>query len=150
MKLGTPYSPAEVLGRNGKVIGLRTKRTELLGDGHVRGTGEFHDWDVWTVLRAVGYLSSQLAELPFDHITRTVPNQAGRCSTLDETHLPGVCVTGWIKRGRIGLIGHTKGDAAETIARAFPAAERLSWSSPAKSLPSSASRLTRRTARPSR
>ena len=25
-------------------------------------------------------------------------------------------VTGWIKRGPVGLIGHTKGDAGETIA----------------------------------
>lgn len=29
--------------------------------------------------------------------------------------MPGVYVTGWIKRGPIGLIGHTKSDAAETV-----------------------------------
>lgn len=30
--------------------------------------------------------------------------------------MPSVYVTGWIKRGPIGLIGHTKGDANETVA----------------------------------
>jgi ferredoxin--NADP+ reductase len=29
--------------------------------------------------------------------------------------IPGVYATGWIKRGPVGLIGHTKGDALETI-----------------------------------
>ena len=110
------HSPAEVLGEDGRVTGLRTERTELTGDGNVRGTGEFHDWDVQAVYRAVGYLSSHLPELPFDHVAGVVPNQAGRVLDLDDSQLPGVYVTGWIKRGPIGLIGHTKGDAAETIA----------------------------------
>jgi ferredoxin--NADP+ reductase len=110
------HSPVSVLGADGRVSGLRTERTELTGDGSVRGTGEFHDWDVQAVYRAVGYLSSHLPELPFDHVAGVVPNQAGRVLDLDENQLPGVYVTGWIKRGPIGLIGHTKGDAAETIA----------------------------------
>ncbi|WP_158880107.1 FAD-dependent oxidoreductase [Amycolatopsis anabasis] len=109
------HSPVEVVG-DGRVTGLRTERTELTGDGNVRGTGEFHDWDVQAVYRAVGYLSTHLAEIPFDHVSGTVPNQAGRVLDLDENQLPGVYVTGWIKRGPVGLIGHTKGDAAETIA----------------------------------
>jgi ferredoxin--NADP+ reductase len=32
------------------------------------------------------------------------------------TEVPGLYATGWIKRGPVGLIGHTKSDAAETIA----------------------------------
>jgi ferredoxin--NADP+ reductase len=119
------HSPAEVLGADGRVTGLRTERTELTGDGNVRGTGEFHDWDVQAVYRAVGYLSSHLPELPFDHVAGVVPNQAGRVLDLDENQLPGVYVTGWIKRGPIGLIGHTKGDAAETIASLLADADTL-------------------------
>jgi ferredoxin--NADP+ reductase len=119
------HSSAEVLGEGGKVSGLRTERTELTGDGNVRGTGEFHDWDVQAVYRAVGYLSSQLAEIPFDQGSGTVPNQAGRVLDLDQNHLPGVYVTGWIKRGPIGLIGHTKGDAAETVASLLADADTL-------------------------
>ena len=30
--------------------------------------------------------------------------------------MTGVYTTGWIKRGPVGLIGHTKGDANETVA----------------------------------
>jgi ferredoxin--NADP+ reductase len=119
------HSPAEVLGSDGRVTGLRTERTELTGDGTVRGTGEFHDWDVQAVYRAVGYLSSHLPEIPFDHAAGVVPNQAGRVLDLDENHLPGVYVTGWIKRGPIGLIGHTKGDAAETVASLLADADTL-------------------------
>ncbi|MEU0790382.1 FAD-dependent oxidoreductase [Amycolatopsis sp. NPDC005961] len=120
------HSPSEVLGEDGRVVGLRTERTELTGDGTVRGTGEFHDWDVQAVYRAVGYLSSHLPELPFDHAAGVVPNQAGRVLDLDENQLPGVYVTGWIKRGPVGLIGHTKGDAAETIASLLSDADTLS------------------------
>ncbi|HEY2058689.1 MAG TPA: FAD-dependent oxidoreductase [Amycolatopsis sp.] len=127
------HSPAEVLGEDGRVSGLRTERTEYTGDGSVRGTGEFHDWDVQAVYRAVGYLSTHLPEVPFDHVAGVVPNQAGRVLDLDENQLPGVYVTGWIKRGPIGLIGHTKGDAAETVASLLADADTLAapkYSSP--------------------
>ncbi|WNV91443.1 FAD-dependent oxidoreductase [Umezawaea sp. Da 62-37] len=107
-------SPVEVLG-DGEVTGLRTETTELTGDGGVRGTGEFTDWPVQAVYRAVGYLSTHLADLPFDHTSGTVPHQAGRVLDLDDQAIPGVYVTGWIKRGPVGLIGHTKGDALETV-----------------------------------
>ncbi|WP_432857191.1 FAD-dependent oxidoreductase [Amycolatopsis sp. CA-161197] len=119
------HAPAEVLGEDGRVTGLRTERTEYDGEGGVRGTGEFHDWDVQAVYRAVGYLSSHLPEIPFDHTAGVVPNQAGRVLDLDENQLPGVYVTGWIKRGPIGLIGHTKGDAAETVASLLADADTL-------------------------
>lgn len=119
------HSPTEVLGSDGSVVGLRTERTELTGDGNVRGTGEFHDWDVQAVYRAVGYLSSHLPEVPFDHVAGVVPNQAGRVLDLDEEQVPGVYVTGWIKRGPVGLIGHTKGDALETITSLLEDAETL-------------------------
>ncbi|GGP38180.1 FAD-dependent oxidoreductase [Saccharothrix coeruleofusca] len=117
-------APVAVLGEDA-VTGLRTERMELTGDGGVRGTGEFTDWPVQAVYRAVGYLSTQLADLPFDHATGTVPHAAGRVLDLDEQALPGVYVTGWIKRGPIGLIGHTKGDALETITSLLADADAL-------------------------
>jgi ferredoxin/flavodoxin---NADP+ reductase len=107
-------APVQVLGTS-SVEGLRTERMELTGDGGVRGTGEFTDWPVQAVYRAVGYLSTHLADLPFDHASGTVPHRAGRVLDLDERAMTGVYVTGWIKRGPVGLIGHTKGDALETV-----------------------------------
>ena len=108
-------SPVEVLGEDGQVVGLRTERTELDGTGNARGTGEFIDWEVQSVYRAVGYLSDNLAGLPFDGTNGVVPNDGGRVIDIDGEAMPGAYVTGWIKRGPIGLIGHTKSDAAQTV-----------------------------------
>lgn len=108
------HRPAEILGAD-RVTGLRTERTELVGDGSVRGTGEFHEFDVQAVYRAVGYFGSPLAELPFDEAAGVIPNDGGRVLDEHGNHIPGIYATGWIKRGPVGLIGHTKSDASETI-----------------------------------
>ncbi len=108
------HAPAEILGTD-VVKGLRTERTRLNGDGTVSGTGEFHDWPVQAVYRAVGYFGSPLPEIPFDELKGVIPNREGRVIDIDGTPVPGVYATGWIKRGPVGLIGHTKSDASETI-----------------------------------
>ncbi|MFD9483949.1 FAD-dependent oxidoreductase [Streptomyces sp. NPDC059991] len=108
-------SPTEILGEDGTVVGLRTERTRLDGSGNVEGTGEFHDWDIQGVYRAVGYLSDELPKLPWDIESGTVPNEGGRVVEAGQP-LPSTYVTGWIRRGPVGLIGHTKGDANETVA----------------------------------
>src|SRR6187431_500677 len=51
-------SPHEILGEDGKVVGVRVERTALTGDGNSRGTGEFIDFPVQAVYRAVGYWGS--------------------------------------------------------------------------------------------
>lgn len=107
-------APVEVLGEDA-VTGLRTERTEFVGDGNVRGTGETIDWDVQAVYRAVGYYSSPLQNLPFDDARGVVPNEAGRVLDQSGEPIAATYVTGWIKRGPVGLIGHTKSDASETI-----------------------------------
>ncbi|MFF3324361.1 FAD-dependent oxidoreductase [Streptomyces sp. NPDC002889] len=108
-------SPTEVVGEDGRVVGLRTERTKLDGTGNVTGTGEFRTWDIQSVYRAVGYLSEELPKLPWDVDSGTVPHEAGRVVEAGE-HMQSTYVTGWIKRGPVGLIGHTKGDANETVA----------------------------------
>ena len=45
--------------------------------------------------------------------------------------MPGVYATGWIKRGPVGLIGHTKSDAMETIEHLVN--DQANWWSPARS-----------------
>ncbi|GAB3698893.1 FAD-dependent oxidoreductase [Saccharopolyspora tripterygii] len=106
--------PVEVTGTD-RVESFKVEVMELTGDGNVRGTGEYETYPVQQVYRAVGYLSSPIADLPFDTKKGTVPNDGGRVLDLDGEHIPGVYTTGWIKRGPVGLIGHTKGDALETI-----------------------------------
>ena len=109
------HKPTEVLGEDGKVVALRTERTALNGDGNVTGTGVHHDWPVDAVYRAVGYFGSPLVDIPFDDVAGVIPNREGRVVDVDGEHLAGVYATGWIKRGPVGLIGHTKSDASETI-----------------------------------
>ncbi|MBV7295979.1 FAD-dependent oxidoreductase [Corynebacterium sp. TAE3-ERU12] len=107
-------SPVEVLGEDGRVRALRTERMRLDGNGGIEGTGEFTDWECGAVYRAVGYRSDSLPEVPFDTEEHVIPNEAGR--VLDDgEHIKGLYTTGWIKRGPVGLIGNTKGDANETV-----------------------------------
>lgn len=105
--------PVEVLGTD-HVEGLRMERTALQGDGSVKGTGEYIDYPVQAVYRAVGYASSPIAGAPFDEVRKVIPNEGGRV-VGDDGVIPGLYATGWIKRGPVGLIGSTKSDAKETI-----------------------------------
>jgi ferredoxin--NADP+ reductase len=112
------HSPVEVYDSPetpGRVAGIRFERTELTGDGNVRGTGEFLDYPVQAVYRAIGYFGSELPEVGFDDKRGVIPNEGGRVIDEDGKPVPGIYATGWIKRGPVGLIGHTKGDALETI-----------------------------------
>ena len=106
--------PVEILGDE-RVEGIRMERTALQGDGSVKGTGEYVDYPVQAVYRAVGYASSPLDGVPFDDVRKVVPNAGGRVTRDGET-IDGLYATGWIKRGPVGLIGSTKSDAQETVA----------------------------------
>ncbi|TIC88834.1 pyridine nucleotide-disulfide oxidoreductase [Nocardioides sp. GY 10113] len=119
--LEQPVEIVEDPARPGTVGALRTERTRLTGDGGVIGTGEVTTWDVQSVYRAVGYRSTPLPGIPFDHAAAVVPNDGGRVLDLAGEPIPGLFVTGWIKRGPVGLIGHTKSDAAETVAHLLAA-----------------------------
>ncbi|WP_062076975.1 FAD-dependent oxidoreductase [Demequina globuliformis] len=118
-------SPHEVLGEDGKVTGVRMERTALQGDGTVKGTGEFIDYPVQAVYRAVGYWGTPIDGVPFNDRKGTINNEAGRVLDEDGNPVPGMYTTGWIKRGPVGLIGHTKSDAQETIAKIIEDADAL-------------------------
>ena len=49
------------------------------------------------------------------HAAASSPTRAAACWMPTAPTCPGLYATGWIKRGPVGLIGHTKGDALETI-----------------------------------
>ncbi|MET0589672.1 MAG: FAD-dependent oxidoreductase [Naasia sp.] len=120
--------PLEVLGEDGRVAGFRWERTEPDGEGGVRGTGEIREIPVQAVYRAVGYYGSPLPELPFDEKRGVLPNREGQVLDDEGEQVPGVYATGWIKRGPVGLIGHTKSDAMETIAHVLNG--QANWWSP--------------------
>jgi ferredoxin--NADP+ reductase len=66
------------------------------------------------VFRSIGYRGLPLPGVPFDEISGTIPNRKGRCLAGDRP-VPGLYVTGWIKRGPTGVIGTNRADSVETI-----------------------------------
>jgi len=70
--------------------------------------GETREYPLQAIYRAIGYWGSELPEVPYDETKGVIKNIGGRV-------VDGIYATGWIKRGPVGLIGHTKSDAMETI-----------------------------------
>jgi len=114
-------SPVELLGADGRVTAIRVVRNELYrtDDGSLRprATDHVEELPVGLVFRSVGYHGVAIPGLPFDDRRGVVPNKAGRVLDPEsQTAVPGVYVSGWIKRGPTGVIGTNKPDAAETVA----------------------------------
>lgn len=97
-------------GRRRVVLRFHSAPERVVGDDEVRGLLVGGGTEIVTgqVVRAVGYRGTQLAGLPFDDATGTVPNTNGRVR-------PGTYVVGWIKRGPNGGIGANKSCAADTV-----------------------------------
>ncbi|MFE5702724.1 FAD-dependent oxidoreductase [Rhodococcus koreensis] len=112
-------SPVQLLG-SGRVEQMEVMRNRLERDdrGRVRPhpTGDTHLLDAGLVFRAVGFRGSPLPGIPFDDARGVVVNDRGRVTDSDGNPLPGVYVTGWVKRGCQGIIGSNKKCAAETVA----------------------------------
>lgn len=98
------HQPKEIVGENGKVSAMRFERN-----------GESREYPLQAIYRAIGYWGSELAEVPYDATKGVIRNEGGRVIDENGNQLPGIYATGWIKRGPVGLIGHTKSDAMETI-----------------------------------
>ena len=120
-------TPEEITG-DGKVEGIKIRRNHLDGNGGVFATDEVREYSVQAVYRAVGYFGSPLSEIPFDEKHGVISNDGGRVLDENGVQVQGVYATGWIKRGPIGLIGHTKADAIETIGHLLN--EKHNWWKP--------------------
>jgi ferredoxin/flavodoxin---NADP+ reductase len=80
-----------------------------------RPTGELIELPCGLVFRSIGYRGVPIPGLPFDRTRGTVPHAAGRVLDAAAT-MPGVYVTGWLKRGATGIIGTNRADSVETVA----------------------------------
>jgi ferredoxin--NADP+ reductase len=114
-------SPVELLpDAAGGVAGVRLVRNALKAgpDGTLKAepTGAREDLPAQMVFRSVGYHGVPLPDLPFDAKRGVVPNAAGRVLDPSGKAVPGLYVSGWIKRGPSGVIGTNKPDAADTVA----------------------------------
>lgn len=109
------HQPKEIVGENGHVTGMRFDRK-----------GEVREFPLQAVYRAIGYWGSELPQIPYDDTKGVIRNLGGRVVDDRDNQISGLYATGWIKRGPVGLIGHTKSDAMETIENLVADVETLS------------------------
>jgi ferredoxin/flavodoxin---NADP+ reductase len=110
-------SPVELLG-NAKVERMLVARNHLERDAqgrlHAQPSEEQSIIETGLVLRAIGYRGTPFPGLPFDDRLGVIRNRQGRVTEGDKT-MPGVYVTGWIKRGCRGIIGSNRKCSRETV-----------------------------------
>ncbi|TYQ12050.1 UNVERIFIED_ORG: ferredoxin--NADP+ reductase [Gordonia westfalica J30] len=114
-------SPVEIAG-DGEVTTLTCVRNayteaddDAAGRVAVKATDERFDLETGLVLRAIGYRGVPVTDLPFDEGRGVVPNAEGRVQAATEGDvMPGLYVTGWIKRGATGGIGMNRLCGQET------------------------------------
>ena len=108
------HQPKEILGENGQVVGMSFERK-----------GELREFPLQAVYRAIGYWGTELPDVPYDETKGIIRNLGGRVVDAKDNQISGLYATGWIKRGPVGLIGHTKSDAIETIENLIADVETL-------------------------
>jgi len=113
-------SPAEIVGKDGRVSALKIEKNKLVSDGKdgVKsvGTGEFETLPVGLVLRSVGYRGIPVPGVPFDEKAGRIANAAGRVTSgPGGAVVTGEYVVGWSKRGPSGLIGTNRADSVATV-----------------------------------
>jgi ferredoxin/flavodoxin---NADP+ reductase len=103
------------------VFRFLTSPAEVVGDGHAEGLrvvhpgGESEVIETRVILRSIGQRGVPIDGVPFDEVNGVVSNEHGRVIDEDCQHVPGVYVTGWIKRGPRGVIGTNRSCAEQTV-----------------------------------
>ena len=113
-------SPIRINGTS-RVVSITLAKNSLAGsklEQVARATAASVQLPCGLVFRSVGYKGVSLPGVGFDEASGTIPNAKGRC--LDgKDPMPGLYVTGWIKRGPSGLIGNNRADSVETVGSIF-------------------------------
>lgn len=103
------------------VFRFLTSPLEVVGDDGAEGLrvthpgGETEVIAARLILRSVGYQGTPVDGVAFDSISGVVPNDDGRVLGDDGLPVPGVYVTGWIKRGSRGVIGTNRSCAEQSV-----------------------------------
>ncbi len=109
-------TPIRIIG-NGKVEEIVFEKNKLIGEPFnqkVEGTGQIDTIPCGMVVASIGYRGNIIPGVPFDDRKGIIPNDKGRVVRNGEV-LKRIYVTGWIKKGPIGLIGHNRSDSLETV-----------------------------------
>lgn len=109
-------SPKELLGTR-QVERMSLARNSLEGTAFSQvaaPVGSIENLSCGLVFRSIGYQGVPMPGAPFDYGRGVMPNRAGRIIDGEQT-LPGMYVTGWLKRGPSGIIGTNRADSIETV-----------------------------------
>ncbi|WP_293002259.1 FAD-dependent oxidoreductase [Mycobacterium sp.] len=113
-------SPVEVVGEDGRVTGLRVMHNHLDSTGAlVLGdrAGKTELIETSLILRSIGYTGVPIDGVAFDSVRGVALNDRGRVVDDEGDPIPGVYVTGWVKRGPHGVIGTNRICAQETVGK---------------------------------
>jgi ferredoxin--NADP+ reductase len=120
-------APARINGV-AKVESVTLTKTRMQGPPYAQvavPTEYSHDLACSLVFRSVGYKGVAVPGLSFDEAAGIIVNRKGRCLVNGEP-LPGIYVTGWIKRGPSGVIGTNRADSMETVESIFEDLRKIS------------------------
>lgn len=109
-------SPKELKGekRLERVVLVRNRLEGEPSRQVARETGEIEELACGVLFRSIGYRGAAIPGVPFDDHRGVIPNQDGRIVDGPKV-VPGLYVTGWIKRGPTGIIGTNRADSVATV-----------------------------------
>jgi ferredoxin/flavodoxin---NADP+ reductase len=108
-------SPLHLIGDT-RIKCVRLAHNRLTGapfEQRALSTGEEETLSCGLYFESIGFHGTALSEVPFDEKRGVIPNAGGRVLDGDSI-IPGLYVTGWIKRGATGIIGSNRADGQET------------------------------------
>ncbi|MBI4190287.1 MAG: FAD-dependent oxidoreductase [Betaproteobacteria bacterium] len=110
-------SPKALKGEGGleRVVLVRNRLEGEPSQQVARETGEVEELACGVLFRSIGYRGNAIPGVPFDNHRGVFPNQDGRLVD-GQNAVPGLYVTGWIKRGPTGIIGTNRADSVATVA----------------------------------
>lgn len=110
--------PVAITG-NARVEAIHIAATRLARDDHgierCFATDEQAAVEAGLVLSAIGYRAQPFPGLPFDIDRGVIPSEHGRVLENGNS-VPGIYVTGWVRRGARGIIGTNKKCAVVAVA----------------------------------
>ncbi|MGO3328014.1 FAD-dependent oxidoreductase [Gordonia sp. (in: high G+C Gram-positive bacteria)] len=118
LRLDRPADPSRrrvVVLFSTEVAGLVPDESGRVGSVDVVTGSDPHTIATDLAVRSVGYRGVEIAGLPFDDETCTIPNDGGRILDADGTPIPGQYVIGWAARGARGGIGANKAHAIGAV-----------------------------------
>ena len=110
-------SPVELRGTS-RLEQVVLERNRLEGPAQqqtARGTGQRMTQACGLLFRSIGYKGVAIPGVPFDARRGVFPSQDGRIVDDAGAPIPGLYVSGWIKRGPTGIIGTNRADSLATL-----------------------------------